>query len=151
VGCYAAYIGITDVSGQLLVNSSRVESKKNFFLTLEEGTDSRPETSVIYYQSTLRNIPEEGSLKSHKTGLISTHQHYLVSIRLLFGASLHKRMAQNVITSDKFIRLTKLAWERACVHVYELQKVSLLHKCSVDSSICSAVPLLLPHKLYRTV
>ena len=68
---------ITDVSGQLSVHSSRVESKKNH-LTLEEDADSCPETSVIYYQSMLCNVREEGSLKSHETGLISTHRHYLI-------------------------------------------------------------------------
>ena len=70
---------ISDVSGQLSVHSSRVESKKNF-LALKEDADSCPETSVIYYQSMLRNIAEEGSLKSHETRLIRTHQHYLVYI-----------------------------------------------------------------------
>ena len=47
-------------------------------------------------------------------------------------------MAQNVITSDMLIRLTKLAWERACVHVYELQK------CLCCTNVLWIVPLVLP-------
>jgi hypothetical protein len=67
-------------------------------LTLEDA-DGCPETSVIYYQSMLRNIPEEGSLKSHETGLIRTHQHYLVYIAVRRGAA--RRVASHPYVSER--------------------------------------------------
>jgi hypothetical protein len=54
------------------------EEKLSFFdfLTLEDGTDTLPETQVKDYHSTLRNIPEECRSDQHSGGS-------LISVSLL--------------------------------------------------------------------
>jgi hypothetical protein len=67
LGCYAASSGSSaaDVSGQP-IGSIFLD-----LLTLEDGTDRFPETSVQEYHSTLRNIPEEGRSLMNKSFFLS--------------------------------------------------------------------------------
>jgi len=70
---------------------------------------------------------------------------------LLFGASLHVRTAQNVITLTCLCVLQNWLGRELVSTCMSYSKCLYCIKCSVGSFISSAVPLLLPHKLYRIV
>jgi len=155
LGCYAAYIGNFRRFGITSVHSSRASPRKiswpwkmepivapkrrtfttNLFCVTSQKREAWNHTKRDWYEA--------------DTGLIRTHQHYLVYITA-------RRVSSHTYGSerdhiDMFICLTKLTWERACVHVYSYRKCLYCIKCSVGSFICSAIPLLLPQKLYRIV
>jgi hypothetical protein len=62
---------VTDVSGQPICSIFKVKQSKK---TLEDGTDRLSETSVTYYQSMLRNIPEERRCHLHHGGSLKPRE-----------------------------------------------------------------------------
>ena len=70
----------TDVSGQPI--GPIFKGKRSTARPLKTGESGCPETSVIKYRSTLRNIPEERRTRTHSGGhLRFKHVHHLNKIR----------------------------------------------------------------------
>jgi len=72
LGCYEAWtvVSYQTFRASLSVPFPKVKQSKE--MTLESGPDSLSAMSVTNYQSTLRNIPEDGKSRVHRSGSLKS-------------------------------------------------------------------------------